>query len=522
MSRCLIVQHVEPEGPYAVGDALRAAGVALDVRRPFVGEAVPSSAAALDGVVVMGGPMSAGSDEGFPSRTAEIALLRDALERGVPTMGICLGAQLLALAAGGSTFGGTAGPEIGWGPVRLSEAAASDPLLVGLPARLTVLHWHGDTFELPPGGVHLAANERYANQAFRLGEKAWGFQFHWEVDQQAVTAFLEAFGDQARTAGSDPAAVDAASPASLARLASARTRMAARFADLVERFDRAADLVELGLSGRVSARPPSATGVIDDRFLGALHLRTLRARGFAHDPAVEHTAFQAGTLDALMQGKFDGDATIGDILAHGDLGIGTVRHLGGELIVLDGEAYVADGDGRVTVVDRATTTPFAVVCRFSPSSITTVEDLQGLGALTGAVDERADGRSPVVAVRMDGVFDALRLRSVHAQRPPYVTLSEVTEHQRQWEVARSTGSLVGFRFPDRAAGVEVPGYHLHFVSADRTSGGHVLDASVNAASLALDAADDLHLEVPAGVELGTPGAADRAAIRAVEGGRPPA
>lgn len=97
----------------------------------------------------------------------------------------------MAVAAGGKVYPGPAGPEIGWGLVRLSDAAEDDRLLGGLPRQLEVLHWHGDTFDLPPGAVHLATGALYPNQAFRWGPTAWGLQFHLEVDNGAVAAFLE-------------------------------------------------------------------------------------------------------------------------------------------------------------------------------------------------------------------------------------------------------------------------------------------------------------------------------------------
>ncbi|MGO8870186.1 MAG: type 1 glutamine amidotransferase [Acidimicrobiales bacterium] len=149
MSRCLVVQHVEPEGPSVIGEALPDAGCTVEVRRVFAGDPLPVDAEQLDGLVVMGGPMSAVTDEGFPSSVAELALLGDAVSRGVPTLGVCLGAQLPAQATGGSVHPGH-GAEIGWGDVGLTADAGADPLLTGLPARLTVLHWHGDTFSLPP------------------------------------------------------------------------------------------------------------------------------------------------------------------------------------------------------------------------------------------------------------------------------------------------------------------------------------------------------------------------------------
>lgn len=209
MATCLIVQHVEAEGPCQLVGALADAGVDLDRREVFAGAPVPLDAAGHHGVVVMGGPMSAGSDVGFPSRRAELALLVDAVRRGVPVLGVCLGAQLLAVAGGGEVRAGGAGPEIGWGRVDLLPAAADDPLFAGLGDAIDVLHWHGETFELPPGAVLLASSTRYANQAFRLGRHAWGLQFHVEVDLAGVRAFLEASGDEAAAAGVEPRSIEA-------------------------------------------------------------------------------------------------------------------------------------------------------------------------------------------------------------------------------------------------------------------------------------------------------------------------
>jgi len=233
MPRCLVVQHVEPEGPYAIGVALEAAGGTVERCRVFAGDRVPDDATGLDGLVVMGGPASATADDDFPSRRAELSLLADALDREVPVLGVCLGAQLLAVAAGGEVHAGGEGAEIGWAPVELTPAAGDDLLLAGLPTRPTVLHWHGDTFELPPGATHLARSPRYPNQAFRVGGRAWGLQFHLEVDRPAVDAFLDAFGDDARSAGADPDAIGVATESALAALAPTRDSVADRFAGLV-------------------------------------------------------------------------------------------------------------------------------------------------------------------------------------------------------------------------------------------------------------------------------------------------
>jgi GMP synthase-like glutamine amidotransferase len=233
MTSCLVVQHADAEPPWAISAALVRAGVRVDVRRVFAGEPPPPDPAGHDGIVVMGGPMSACSDEGFATRRDELALLDHALAGAVPTLGICLGAQLLALAAGGSVYPGADGPEIGWSMVELTPARVDDHLLAGLPEHLPVLHWHGDTFDLPPRAAHLAASDRYPNQAFQVGQAAWGLQFHLEVTPAAVDGFLGAFAaDAARAPGGAPAIRRATTP-SLEALSPWRDLVFDRFAALV-------------------------------------------------------------------------------------------------------------------------------------------------------------------------------------------------------------------------------------------------------------------------------------------------
>jgi GMP synthase-like glutamine amidotransferase len=231
--RCLVLQHVEPESPYALADRLGLAGVDIDVRQLHRGEPVPDDITDYDGLIVMGGPMSAASDDGFPTRVAELAVIEAALAASVPTLGVCLGAQLLAAAVGARVYPGGRGPEIGWGPVVLTESAEDDELLHGLPGSLSVMHWHGDTFDLPAGAVRLAGNDRYDNQAFRLGDAAWGLQFHLEVTADAVAAFVGAFGEELESAGIDPQTILAATPAAVEQLAETQHAVIDRFSGLV-------------------------------------------------------------------------------------------------------------------------------------------------------------------------------------------------------------------------------------------------------------------------------------------------
>jgi GMP synthase (glutamine-hydrolysing) len=176
----IVLQHAAFEGPGALGPAIGATGASLSVVRLDLGQSVPAPAdiAAMAGLVALGGPMGVHDDLGWLG--PERALLRAAVETGLPVLGVCLGAQQLAAALGGEVMRGPT-PEVGMGEVHLTEEAFDDPVFAPAPTPLPCVHWHGDTFTLPRGGVRLAGNESYENQAFRVGEKAYGLQFHVEV-----------------------------------------------------------------------------------------------------------------------------------------------------------------------------------------------------------------------------------------------------------------------------------------------------------------------------------------------------
>lgn len=183
--RWVVLQHVPYEGPGALAPAIRETGAELEVVRIDEGDAVPSpdDVAATVGLVVMGGPM--GVHDELPWLESERALLRAAVDAGLPVLGICLGAQQLAMALGAEVVTGPE-PECGVGEVHLTPAALADPVFGPAPTPLPCVHWHGDTFALPAGGVRLAGNEAYENQAFRVGTHAYGLQFHVEVTGSLV------------------------------------------------------------------------------------------------------------------------------------------------------------------------------------------------------------------------------------------------------------------------------------------------------------------------------------------------
>ena len=263
---------------------------------------------------------------------------------------------------------------------------------------------------------------------------------------------------------------------------------------------------------------PGAADVIDDRMIRGLHVEAVRHQGLApeHEP---HVVFQTSTLDALFDGGFDGDLTFAELAGHGDLGIGTLNGLDGEMIAVDGRFLRADADGNVSEVDPSARTPFAVATFFEPSVEFALEGPLDHGEMVAEIDRHARPGTPVCAVRMDGEWESVHARSVPRQSPPYPSLTEVAHDQHVFDFADVEGTMVGFRFPQYAQGLELAGYHLHFVDAARRRGGHVLTCRPRRVTVRLDQSRDLHVELPPGVTLGEPdtSAAVAARVRAVEG-----
>lgn len=223
-----------------------------------------------------------------------------------------------------------------------------------------------------------------------------------------------------------------------------------------------------------------------------------------HAEREPHVLFQASTIGALLEGSYDGDVTFAELAERGDLGLGTLNGLDGEMIALDGRFYRADLEGDVNEVGAEERTPFAVVTRFEPTISFDLDQSLSHEGLLAELDARLPEGTPSAAIRIDGRFESVKARSVPGQHPPYRPLTEVVAEQKVFELADAEGTMMGFRFPDYAEGIEVSGYHLHFITADRTRGGHVLDSRTAEVAVQLDPSTELHVELPPGVELGDP------------------
>lgn len=258
--------------------------------------------------------------------------------------------------------------------------------------------------------------------------------------------------------------------------------------------------------------------MLDERWIRSLHVESMRLSDL-HEERDPHVLFQASTIGALLEGAFEGDLSFGELAEHGDLGLGTLNHLDGEMIAIDGEFFRADVDGNVTPIDAVERTPFAVMTAFEPTVEERLpdEELTHEGLLA-RLEELVPIEASSCAIRLDGRFELVRVRSVPRQEPPYRPLTDVVADQHVFELREVEGTMLGFRFPTYAEGIEVAGYHLHFISADRCRGGHVLDSRSCGLRLRFDPSNDLHVELPPQVDLADPklAAQAHAAVELVE------
>lgn len=229
--------------------------------------------------------------------------------------------------------------------------------------------------------------------------------------------------------------------------------------------------------------------------------------------------YQISLMSALMAGIYEGEATYGQIREYGDFGLGTFNDLDGEMVGFDGTFYQLRSDGSARPVTPGQKTPFAVVTFFRPE-----EELKVLQRMTKsdliAAIEKATDANLFNAVRVDGVFDEVRTRTVQRQAKPFPPLTEATKHQAEKIFTNVEGTLAGFRSPPYAQGIGVAGFHLHFLRKDKQAGGHALDYRIRAGKVQTCTVHDLRVELPASAEFLKTNFADpalSAKIKAAEG-----
>jgi acetolactate decarboxylase len=215
-------------------------------------------------------------------------------------------------------------------------------------------------------------------------------------------------------------------------------------------------------------------------------------------PARAAEAYQVATISSLLAGGYDGNATVGEMLRHGNFGLGTFNGVDGEMMVLDGRVYRGNTDGRTAPVSKEELTPFAVVVDFRPQASVRVAGGQSLEHLQATLDALPYSTSRILAARVDGRFETIKIRSEPKQKPPYRPLGEVIKTEQVVHTLNGVqGTLIAFRFPAAASSVNVAGWHFHFLSSDKTRGGHVLDLTSGEGRVALEEISDLRISFPA-------------------------
>jgi len=215
----------------------------------------------------------------------------------------------------------------------------------------------------------------------------------------------------------------------------------------------------------------------------------------AYFDVAHHTIYQVSTATALVEGIYQGAVHVGVLRKHGDLGLGTFEDLDGEMVIVDGQFFQVRSDGSVREIDDGVLSPFAVITRFAPGPAVTLDQCPDMSHLTSRFDTLRHSDNVFFALRVDGQFDYVHTRAM-CRTKESVPLVQAAAVQPEFEFHDIKGTLVGFWTPEYAKTFNVPGYHLHFVSDDRTRGGHLLQCRRSNLRLQIQQEGDYHIALP--------------------------
>lgn len=214
-----------------------------------------------------------------------------------------------------------------------------------------------------------------------------------------------------------------------------------------------------------------------------------------------NTVFQNSTINALLEGLYDGDITFEELSKYGNFGLGTFNNLDGEMIALDGEFFKIKADsGQVYRVSKAEKTPFSVVTHFKPDTTITLTESMNFDRLQNFLNEKLPSKNIFYAFRIEGSFNFIKTRSVPKQNRPYPRLVDVVKEQPIFEFHNIDGFLTGFYFPAYMQDINVTGYHFHFLSKDKKRGGHLLECQTSKIIIEIDYILGFQMILPDGSE----------------------
>src|SRR5215467_2165185 len=208
-----------------------------------------------------------------------------------------------------------------------------------------------------------------------------------------------------------------------------------------------------------------------------------------------HTLYQVSTATALVEGIYQGAVRVGNLRERGDLGLGTFEDLDGEMVIVDGHFFQVRGDGSVREVNDGVLSPFAAITRFAPEPAVTLDECPDMSHLTSGFDRLRHSDNILFALRVDGKFDYVHTRAM-CRTEEGVPLVRAAAVQPEFEFHDVSGTLVGFWTPEYAKRLNVPGYHLHFISTDRKSGGHLLQCRGANLRLQMQREGDYRIALP--------------------------
>ncbi len=213
--------------------------------------------------------------------------------------------------------------------------------------------------------------------------------------------------------------------------------------------------------------------------------------------------FQTSTIQALLNGVYEGEVTFEELKKHGNFGIGTLNGLDGEMIGINGRFYQIKDDGLAYPVHDRMKTPFAVVTSFEPDRKVFLNRPFTLKELEVFLDNQLPTKNIFYAFKIEGVFYYVKTRSVPKQLKPYPPLVDVVKNQSLFHFHGQRGTIVGFRLPEYMKGINVPGYHFHFITANRSAGGHLLDVKIEEVHIEIDDTSEFFMVLPKGKQFRT-------------------
>ena len=232
------------------------------------------------------------------------------------------------------------------------------------------------------------------------------------------------------------------------------------------------------------------------RYLLAATLLVIALSGCPRLQENRDVLFQTSTINAILEGVYDGVITYGELKQHGDFGIGTFDGLEGELFALEGNFYQIKADGTAYSVDDSMKTPFAIVTFFEPDKSVLLDKAYDHSQLQQYLDNSLPTKNIFYAIKIEGVFKYIKARNIPRQNKPYPPFAEVVKNQVIFEFNNIEGTIIGFRYPAYVGEINYPGYHFHFLTKDKKTGGHLLDCQTQNARIEIDYTPQFHLKLP--------------------------